>query len=44
MQYALRSLAASNIVSKSPRGVYTFDNAAFERWVRTLAPRSPADT
>ena len=24
--------------SKSPRGVYTFESAAFERWVRTLAP------
>jgi hypothetical protein len=41
VQYALRSLAARNVVSKSPRGVYTFENAAFERWVRTLAPRSP---
>ena len=24
-------------LSKSPRGVYTFESAAFERWVRTLA-------
>jgi hypothetical protein len=39
VQYALRGLGARNIVSKSPRGVFTFDNAAFERWVRTLAPR-----
>jgi hypothetical protein len=38
VQHALRGLAIKNILSKSPRGVYTFESAAFERWVRTLAP------
>lgn len=42
VQYALRSLAARNIISKSPRGVFTFDNTPFERWVRTLAPHPPS--
>ena len=38
VQHALRGLAIKNILSKSPRGVYTFESVAFERWVRTLAP------
>lgn len=38
VQFALSSLAKKNILSKSPRGVFVFDNPAFERWVRTLAP------
>lgn len=33
VQWALRQLAERNIVSKNARGVYTFDNPAFERWV-----------
>jgi hypothetical protein len=38
VQHSLRVLAIKNILCKSPRGVYTFESAAFERWVRTLAP------
>jgi len=36
VQHALRGLAVKNILSKSPRGVYTFESAAFKRWVRAL--------
>ena len=40
VQFVLNSLATKNILSKSPRGVFVFDNPTFERWVRTLAPGS----
>jgi hypothetical protein len=38
VQYSLNSLKAKTIISKAPGGVHTFESAAFERWVRTLAP------
>lgn len=38
VQYALNSLKTKTIISKAPGGVHTFESAAFERWVRTLAP------
>jgi hypothetical protein len=38
VQYALKALAAKNVLSKSPRGVFSFDNPAFEFWVKTLEP------
>jgi hypothetical protein len=41
VQYALNGLKARTIISKAPGGVHTFESAAFERWIRTLAP---ADT
>jgi hypothetical protein len=31
-------LKTKTIISKTPGGVHTFESAAFERWVRTLAP------
>jgi hypothetical protein len=37
VQYSLNSLKAKTIISKAPAGVHTFESAAFERWVRTLA-------
>jgi hypothetical protein len=36
VQHSLRGLAVKNVLTKSPRRVYTFESAAFERWVRTL--------
>jgi len=38
VQYSLNSLKVNTIISKAPGGVHTFESAAFERWVRTLAP------
>jgi hypothetical protein len=38
VQYSLNSLKANTIISKTPGGVHTFESAAFERWVRTMAP------
>jgi hypothetical protein len=38
VQYSLNGLKTRTIISKSPGGVHTFESAAFERWVRTLAP------
>ena len=38
VQYSLKSLATKNVLTKSPRGVYTFESASFERWLRTLEP------
>lgn len=38
MQYSLTSLKTKTIISKAPGGVHTFESAAFERWVRTMAP------
>jgi len=38
VQYSLNSLKVNTIISKVPSGVYAFESAAFERWVRTLAP------
>lgn len=41
VQYSLNTLKGKTIVSKAPGGVHTFESAAFERWVRTLAPAHP---
>lgn len=41
VQYSLNNLKSKAIISKAPGGVHTFESAAFERWVRTLAPVSP---
>lgn len=38
VQYALKQLATRNVVTKSPRGVFTFENPGFERWLRTVGP------
>jgi AAA domain len=38
VQYSLNRLKTKTIISKAPGGVHTFESAAFERWVRTLAP------
>jgi hypothetical protein len=38
VQYSLNSLKEKTVIAKAPGGVYTFESAAFERWVRTLAP------
>jgi len=38
---AKTSRKAKTIISKSPVGMHTFESAAFERWVRTLAPANP---
>jgi putative ATPase len=38
VQYSLTSLKTKTIISKAPGGVHTFESAAFERWVRTMAP------
>lgn len=38
VQNALRQLASRNVATKSPRGVFEFENPAFERWLRTLGP------
>ncbi len=38
VQYSLNGLKTKTIISKTPGGVHTFESAAFERWVRTLAP------
>jgi hypothetical protein len=38
VQYSLNNLKTKTIISKAPGGVHTFESAAFERWVRTLAP------
>jgi len=38
VQYSLNGLKTKTIISKAPGGVHTFESAAFERWVRTLAP------
>lgn len=37
VQFALRKLAERTVVDKSPRGLYVFENAAFEQWVRTAS-------
>ncbi len=37
LQSALRSLDDGNILSKSPRGPYEFDDHLFKRWVEALA-------
>ncbi|CAN7658184.1 AAA family ATPase [Variovorax sp. LjRoot84] len=41
VQYSLNNLKSKTIISKAPGGVHTFESAAFERWVRTLAPVNP---
>ncbi len=38
VQYSLNSLKDKTLISKAPGGIYTFESAAFERWVKTLAP------
>lgn len=37
VQYALRRLAAKNIVFKSPRNIFEFESDAFVHWVKTAA-------
>lgn len=39
VQYAVNDLALKNVVTRSPQGVFRFENHAFERWVKTLAPQ-----
>lgn len=41
VQFALKKLAERTVVDKSPRGLYVFENQAFEQWVRTTASDVP---